>query len=161
MEISVRIYRLLDDQLNHFVTQTYGDIDELEFSSYRFSKYNLTRSFQKRLYLSGNSAKKVKYASLSLAQFLKDQAAGIFIIEADGYQKGRDHSVVEDKRIVMVTDLGIMLKKATDGQQFVYVQSVKTGKPVAGAKVELLGRNGMPVFSATTNAEGRVAFCQR
>ena len=157
-EISVRIYRLLDDQLNHFVTQTYGDIDELEFSSYRFSKYNLTRSFQKRLYLSGNSAKKVKYASLSLAQFLKDQAAGIFIIEADGYQKGRDHSVVEDKRIVMVTDLGIMLKKATDGQQFVYVQSVKTGKPVAGAKVELLGRNGMPVFSATTNAEGRVAF---
>ncbi|WP_420588342.1 alpha-2-macroglobulin family protein [Bacterioplanoides sp.] len=157
-EIRVSIYRLLDDQLNHFVTQTYGDIDELKFSNYNFNKYNLTRSFQKRLFLSGNSPKKVKYASLSLAQYLKSQNAGIFIIEAEGYQKDRDYSVIKDKRIVMVTDLGIMLKKAADGQQFVYVQSVKTGKPVAGARVKLLGRNGIPVFSATTNTQGWVAF---
>lgn len=157
-EIRVSIYRLLDDQLNHFVTQTYGDIDELKFSNYSFSKYNLTRSFQKRLYLSGTSAKKVKYASLSLAQYLKNRMAGIFIIEADGYQTGRDYSVVKDKRIVMVTDLGIMVKKATNGQQFIYVQSVKTGKPVVGARVKLLGRNGIPIFSRTTNAKGQVTF---
>ena len=36
-----------------------------------------------------------------------------------------------------------------------FVQSIRTGAPVAGARVELVGSNGQPVLAATTDAAGR------
>ena len=42
----------------------------------------------------------------------------------------------EDFRLLLVTDLGILVKRSLDGSQDVFVQSIATGLPVAGAEVE-------------------------
>ncbi len=65
-----------------------------------------------------------------------------------------------DKRIILVTDLGLIAKKELDGSQVVYVQSIHTGLPVAGATVEVMAKNGQAIFSQTTDANGRVKFAK-
>ena len=64
----------------------------------------------------------------------------------------------EDFRLLLVTDLGILVKRSLDGTQDVFVQSIATGMPVAGAEVEVIGKNGLTLFSQTTDASGRVQF---
>jgi uncharacterized protein YfaS (alpha-2-macroglobulin family) len=63
-----------------------------------------------------------------------------------------------DRRLVVVTDLGILVKKSTDGSQDVFVQSIHSGTPTAGAVVDVIGKNGLTVMSQTTDATGRVHF---
>lgn len=63
-----------------------------------------------------------------------------------------------DKRLVLVTDLGILIKKSLDGTQDVFVQSIYTGRPVEGASVEVIAKNGVALFTRTTDASGRASF---
>jgi len=48
-----------------------------------------------------------------------------------------------DKRLVLVTDLGILMKRSIDGQD-VFVQSIATGLPVGDANVEIIAKNAPP-----------------
>ncbi|MBX3668844.1 MAG: hypothetical protein KF778_10615 [Rhodocyclaceae bacterium] len=66
-----------------------------------------------------------------------------------------DPATLRDRRLVIVTDLGIVAKQAVDGSRDVFVQSVANGQPVAAAGVEIWGRNGTVLASQTTDAEGR------
>lgn len=63
-----------------------------------------------------------------------------------------------DQRLVVVTDLGIVAKRSLDGSQDIFVQSIDTGSPVAGAVVEIIGRNGLALLTRTTDASGRAHF---
>ncbi len=65
-----------------------------------------------------------------------------------------------DKRLILVTDLGLIAKKELDGTQVVYVQSIHTGLPVAGALVEVIAKNGAVIFSQTTDVNGRANFAK-
>ena len=65
-----------------------------------------------------------------------------------------------DKRLVLVTDLGIVVKKSMDGSQDVYIQSIYTGNPIEGATVDIIGKNGLTLFSQTTDASGHAKFAK-
>jgi alpha-2-macroglobulin len=67
---------------------------------------------------------------------------------------------LNDKRLVLVTDLGIVLKKSLDGTQDVFVQSIYSGHPVAGAQVEVIAQNGVTLFSQVSDAAGRASFAK-
>ncbi|HYS82024.1 MAG TPA: alpha-2-macroglobulin, partial [Anaeromyxobacteraceae bacterium] len=60
----------------------------------------------------------------------------------------------QDQRFLLITDLGLVAKMNADRSHDVFVQSIKSGAPAAGVTVQVLGRNGLPVVSATTDAEG-------
>jgi len=62
--------------------------------------------------------------------------------------------MLTDRRLILVTDLGLLIKDNADGTHAVFVQSIKTGGPVGGAHVEVLGKNGIPVVSAQTDDTG-------
>lgn len=76
--------------------------------------------------------------------------------EEEGSSDGEGGSPEQqvDQRLVLVTDLGIVAKKSLDGTRDVFVQSIASGQPVAGAMVEVWGRNGMIVASQSTDATG-------
>jgi uncharacterized protein YfaS (alpha-2-macroglobulin family) len=65
-----------------------------------------------------------------------------------------------DKRLVLVTDLGILVKKSIDGSQDIYLQSIHTGQPVGGASVEIIGKNGQVLFTQSTDAGGHARFAR-
>ncbi|HSI85304.1 MAG TPA: MG2 domain-containing protein, partial [Candidatus Methylacidiphilales bacterium] len=69
-----------------------------------------------------------------------------------------DPVLLSDRRFIIVTDLGMLVKHNADASRDVFVQSIQTGKPVAGVSIEVIGVNGQPVVSATTDAEGRAAL---
>ncbi len=69
-------------------------------------------------------------------------------------------SAREDFRLILVTDLGVLVKRSLDGSQDVFVQSIATGLPVAGAEVEVIGKNGLTLFAQTTDATGRAQFAK-
>src|SRR5262249_31924599 len=75
--------------------------------------------------------------------------------ENDEADRGSDDDNLEDTRLILVTDLGFIVKQAKDGSRDVFVQSIRSGLPVDGARVEMVGSNGLPVQSATTDASGR------
>jgi alpha-2-macroglobulin len=66
-----------------------------------------------------------------------------------------DYSKMRDRRLVIVTDLGIVSKMGVDGSRDVFVQSIHDGQPVAGATVEILARNGAVLVSQNTDASGQ------
>lgn len=65
-----------------------------------------------------------------------------------------DPTTISERRLVIVTDMGIIAKSAVDGSRDVFVQSLGTGLPVAGASVEIWGRNGMVLVSQSTDVNG-------
>jgi len=60
-----------------------------------------------------------------------------------------------DRRLVIVTDLGLVSKLAVDGTRDVFVQSIANGQPVAGAAVEIWARNGSVLSTQMTDTTGR------
>lgn len=69
-----------------------------------------------------------------------------------------DNAEIQDRRLIVLTDLGLLTKIANDGSQDVFVLSIKQGKPVAGAKVDLVSVNGQVLSSVLTDANGRAHF---
>jgi uncharacterized protein YfaS (alpha-2-macroglobulin family) len=66
--------------------------------------------------------------------------------------------LLSDRRLILVTDLGLLVKDNADGTHDVFVQSIKTGEPVSDAQVDVLGKNGIAVLSAKTDDTGRAAL---
>ena len=60
-----------------------------------------------------------------------------------------------DSRLVVLTDLGIIVKKALDGSRDVFVQSLAQGTPVSGARVKAIARNGETLVEAVRDGDGR------
>jgi uncharacterized protein YfaS (alpha-2-macroglobulin family) len=69
-----------------------------------------------------------------------------------------DVGSIVDERLVVVTDLGVLAKQSVDGSQDVFVQSIRTGSPVPGARVSVVAENGQELFTGTTAADGMVHF---
>lgn len=69
-------------------------------------------------------------------------------------QEAINWSKMRDRRLVIVTDLGLIAKAASDGTRDVFVQSIHDGTAVSGATVEVWGKNGQVLLSQTTDANG-------
>jgi hypothetical protein len=101
---------------------------------------------------------KPAYETLDLGKYL-DKAGGerrgLFFVKVESWSPESKSTLGEsDGRLLLVSDLGILAKEASDGAHDVFVQSIQTGRPVAGARVEVVGRNGEAVLGQTTDGEG-------
>ena len=93
-----------------------------------------------------------QFSVLDVAPLLRD-AHGLAYIELTGMDG--DKVVAEAGRFLLVTDMGMIVKKGASGGRDVFVCSLSGGKPVSGAKVRIVGANGQPVAEAVTDADGR------
>jgi len=180
--LQMEIGRILPGQLQHLITQSNGSFKGLSFNGY-INADNLSERFERKIPLQ-LAPGKAHYEALDLSDYLsKDgEKRGVFLLTVHGYQPPKETiepnvadetqseqdnpgyqqnpESFEDKRLVLVTDLGLIAKKELDGSQIVYVQSIHTGLPVADATVEVIAKNGAVIFSQTTDAHGRVGFAK-
>lgn len=63
-----------------------------------------------------------------------------------------------DSRFVLITDLGLIVKRNADGTREVFVQSFKDRAPVAGVHITALAKNGDTLAEADTTAQGRASL---
>ncbi|MEP1743388.1 MAG: alpha-2-macroglobulin [Kangiellaceae bacterium] len=157
-----RIAQVKKDQLHHLVSQTEGDIRDPQFSGWNFDEKNLANIYSAVVPLNRLHPKQANYSSFDLSQYLTDpkNQYGLFVIDIQGYDMKRKRVVygANERRLVLITDLGVIVKNNLDSTHNLFVQSVSQGKPVANASVEILSRNGSSVFSGVTNADGHVAI---
>ncbi len=154
--------RLMEDQIYHLMTQTYGDINNPRFSSWNFKSENIAEFDHKIVDMVSQHPKQSNYSSLDLSQFIPQDInrLGLFFIKVQGWDRENNRQIygVEDSRLVLITDLGLIVKNNADKTHDFFVQSIKTGKPVVGARIELLGKNGIPLYSKVTSSRGHVNF---
>ena len=67
-------------------------------------------------------------------------------------------TVAKDSRLILLTDLGLVVKRDLAGNDKVFVASFRKGEPVGGAQVKLVSRNGTALFTAVSNSVGEVQF---
>src|SRR5256886_17659016 len=79
---------------------------------------------------------------------------GLFFVTARGWDPltKKPIKAAKDSRFILVTDIGILTKKNADGTHDVFLMSIKEGMHLSNLVVELLGKNGIPIQSATTDA---------
>jgi len=154
--------RLLEGQLYHLMTQTRGDINNPNFSSWTFAPENIAEFNHEIVDMVEQHPKLSNYSSVDLSRFLpKDKNRfGLFFVNVKGWDKKNKNRLygVEDRRLVLITDLGLIVKNNADKTHDVFVQSIKTGEPVKGATVELLGKNGIALYARMTSSQGHVEF---
>ncbi|MGB2579631.1 hypothetical protein AAIR98_001550 [Elusimicrobium simillimum] len=157
--INVEIARVLPGKINHFVSQTGGNFQDPYFkNSYYFNENDISEMFMDFISIN-KSQNKADYSSLNMDKFLKTGKTGLFLIKAYGYNPKTQNTMTSSfNRFLLVTNLGLLTKKDIDGNIRTYVMNITTGAPVAGAQVEVIGRNGLPLFKKYTGEQGYVDF---
>lgn len=151
------ISRIPANSINHLVSQTYGAFDDPSFKSYSFNVDNIAENFEETIRLNWGTPQKQNYASIDLNKYFQDKK-GIFIASIEGYRQGDSYPAAKDARLVTVTNLGIIVKENKDKTATVFVSDFEDKQPVLGAKVEVIGKNGVPVMTKFTDKNGTVTF---
>ena len=155
--VRYEIGRLLPQQLQHLVTMSEGGFAKPNFSN-GFDEDNLVDRATQIEDAPPSEPGKPNYLGLDLGKYLDSDGGkrGIFFVKVESYDpKTKRTTGAVDKRLIVITDLGLVVKRAIDGSQDVFVQSIATGQPVVGAAIEVMGRNGQVIASQTTDAAGR------
>lgn len=153
--------KLIEGQINHLVTQTNGDISNPNFSNWKFGEHDISEYEETIVDLQETHPKQANYSSFDLSEYLPKQENrfGLFFVRVSAWSKKHKHQTSpNDKRLILVTDLGIIVKDNADQSHHVFVQSIANGEPVASAEVALLGKNGVALETVTTDDKGHAYF---
>jgi len=164
--IEFEVARVATTQINHLVSQTQGKFEDPEFrDSHLFNQENISRIALEQQPIAVEDKWKANYSAFDFSEHLRKPAdggseRGLFFLTARGWDPAKKKPItsVSDSRFLLVTDIGILTKKNTDGSSDVFLVSIKNGQPVNGATVDILGKNGVPIQTATTGADGHCAF---
>ncbi|MCW9031708.1 MAG: MG2 domain-containing protein, partial [Gammaproteobacteria bacterium] len=165
--VQFEIGRVLPGQINHLVSQSNGDFLSHYFSNYNFDADNITDRFTEIRRLKATGPEKAQYTAFDFSPYLNlapvnesaGQKRGLFFFKVQRWdEKNKRASGESDKRLILVTDLGLLVKDNADKTHDVFIQSLSTGQPVANAKVEILGKNGIAVHTVSSNSRGRASF---
>ncbi len=184
--VKIEVGRLLPNQLHHLVDVNWSAYAEPEIDESLMDR--LVERQTDRRELTATTPGKPVYDHIDLNDYLRKQTHsrhGIFMVKMSGLKRNEekrnenansdadrsddnhfddysfdDYSYADanDTRLIAITDLGLIEKKALDGSRDIFVQSLHSGLPVANARVDLIGRNGVAVQSKLSDNEGRVHF---
>src|SRR5213079_1248708 len=157
----VEVGRVVPSQLQHLVTQTSLVFGTTEFTNYNFDASNLTARQADTIPVPPLGPGKAHYQPYDVGRHLFGGALpkGLFLLSVQSYDSITKRSIPPvDRRLILLTDLGLLAKKAADGGRDVFVQSLRTGSPLAGVTVDVVGKNGLTVLSGESDAEGHVRF---
>ncbi|OCG59742.1 alpha-2-macroglobulin family protein [Gilliamella sp. GillExp13] len=160
-EIKLEIDRVIPSQLQHLVAfnqsyefndMNFGELDNDHF----VEKYSITKDVT-------GDPEEVKYTNVDLTRYLTantngSKNRGVFLLRLYGKDKKDTKYEFMASRFIVVTDLGIIAKKSLDQSNDLFIQSISSGAPISGAKVSVLGMNGITITSKTTDDNGHVRF---
>ncbi len=185
--MKLEIGRVLPDQLQHLVSFNEGTFTHPELNGSFDEDHIVERFEQTRVFPKGDPGQ-AHYEGVDLSDYLKEGKHGVFLLHLTSYKppakkddaasgddaasddasgddasgddsaSGDNQAEVSDTRLIVVTDLGLIAKRAVDGSREVFVQSIHTGQPVGGAVVSVLALNGETLYSETSSADGEVHF---
>lgn len=164
--------RVLPQAVRDLAVWGSGDFSALEMHGYHNEEHS-AEIFTDTVRLAAGDPARAHYTAIDLGKHLQARR-GIFLITAQGWapeekaadtadagtedDDGEDAADAYDRRLVLVTDLGLLHKHFADGSHEVFVYSLQHGGPLGGVEVSILARNGLALHTRTSNAEGAVVF---
>ena len=156
--------RVLPGNVNQLVTQTQGDFNNPYFINPSFNQQNISQITSDIQQFDISDLAKQQYTALDFSKYLAMETnttgpQGLFLLQATGWDV-TNHTPLDVKasRMILITDLALLVKDNNDGSHDVFVASITQGSPVANATVTVLGKNGLPILSRTTDAQGQANF---
>jgi alpha-2-macroglobulin len=164
--IEYEIARVSTAQINHLVSQTGGQFEHPHFKApFYFNEENISRIAIEHQPIAIENKWKANYSAFDFSQHLRKPSdggteRGLFFLTARGWDPVEKKAIpsVRDNRFLLITDIGILAKRNADKSQDLFLISIKTGKPIDGATVELLGKNGVPILTSKTDGQGHCTF---
>lgn len=151
----VNLYKIKSSEINHLISQTYNIFSEnIEFKSWAFGTDDMSIVFNKKIPFADASMTRTNYASVNLGDYLDrtQDKTGIFVIQTGADENAAD---VSDRRLILLTDLGIIRKLSTTDASALFVVQLSDGAPAADVEISILGRNGNAVWAGRTDENGR------
>lgn len=173
-EIKLEVGRIQEEQLRHLISLNQGDFQHPNLGEL---KIDHIADFTTKTYKINNKRpQEPNYFGIDLTTIMKQRSkpTGVYWLKVSGetntaqnhlrdtsqYEDWRNdaNNQFSDYRLVVLTDLGIIAKKAIDGSQMVFVQSISTGEAVEGASVSVISRNGSIIKTDFSDENGVVHF---
>lgn len=179
--LQLDIKRVIPSQLQHLISlNRSGDFASMRF--HRLSDEHFTEHFTYQKALKNSDPAELVYEGIDLSDYLinhEEGRRGVFLVslsswqpkeeitcddppcaeeeydEEDDYYDDEDY---RDSRLIVVTDLGIIAKRSLDGSNDLFIQSIQSGEAVEGAKVSVVGKNGVAIMEGLTDETGHIAF---
>ncbi|MES2598768.1 MAG: alpha-2-macroglobulin [Verrucomicrobiota bacterium] len=172
--LRVTMARVPARQVNHLVVMTEGDFASPYFvMGEGFNESNIARFLRRVQPVAMKNEHEASYSVIDFASALQtqdssdpDNSRGLFFVTAEGVEAKADSekrtegdATQEDwedidnasaERFVLITDLGLMVKRNADGTRDVFVQSVQNGEPVNGVTITVLAKNGEYLLQRNT-----------
>src|SRR5204862_1497196 len=130
-----------------------------------FTEQNISRIALEQQGIALENDWKANYSAFAFSEHLPKPAdggseRGLFFVTARGWDSEKKKAIkaISDSRFILVTDTGILTKRNADGSHDVFLISIKEGTPLSNVVVDLLGKNGIAIQSAKTDANGHCAF---
>jgi len=131
-----------------------GEGGEYEDRSYQY--YDLENRgdvLSTRTYTTAGLAKQNGLHLLNLS--LKDlefaaPLKGLYVVRV----QDTEHLWLRQEKLVALTDLGVIARQNAGGEAVVFLNSLRTARPVSGATVRFISTNNQLMGTATTNGEG-------
>ena len=155
--LRVELARLLDEDIHHLASQTAGDIRSAYFNNYRFNEDNITARTTRFIDLNPEHPGRATYSSVDLGDGLAD--GGFYFVTVQGWDRAGEQPVGDsDRRFVLISDIGLLVKTNADSSHDVFVHSIASGQPLSGARIALLGKNGIPIIERRSSDQGHAAL---
>jgi alpha-2-macroglobulin len=175
---TVHVARVLPGQLHHFVHYQDGELTKPYF--YGMSSDALTERFEVNIPPAPRDGS-AQYHGIDLGRYFTPERHGVFLLQlqstaqaeeakessasdenesqvARGAADGHEFADQGDIRLVVLSDLGAILKTTLNDEHEVFVQQLSSGDPGVGVKVDVIGTNGLSIMSALTDASGRATL---
>lgn len=157
--LQFEVGRVIPAQINHLVSQTSGHFAHPSFNNYNFNEDNIVERFTEVRALEPAGQGKAQYAAFDFTPRLGPDRRGLFFFKVRAWDPDYHRaSGPEDSRLILITDLGVLVKDNADGSHDVFVESIGQGQAAPGSTVSVLGKNGIAVLSQTTDADGHASF---
>lgn len=158
--LQYEVQHIQPDQLHHYLSDNYRDVSTNHVDEDDLNKV-ITR-YQAQMRTSSADRRETAVTALDLGQLLNRNGirSGLFIVsmaagrEAPGYYSNNP----DTRRLVMLTDIGLLVKHSREGASDLYAVSVSNGQPLANARADLIASNGQVLQSVQTDAQGHARF---
>ncbi|HWB61256.1 MAG TPA: alpha-2-macroglobulin, partial [Chthoniobacteraceae bacterium] len=165
-QIEYEIARIPADNINHLVSQTRGSFEDPTFINRSFDETNIARIALEKQAIDMKDKYTSNYSTFDFSKHLgpvQDAGApveGLFLLHARAVDPKTKKYIrgVDSRRFILVTDIGMLVKANGDGSRDVFVESIKSRAPLAGVRVDVLARNGVPALTAISDTAGHVSF---
>lgn len=164
-KLYVEIDKINQQEINHLISQTsrYNTFQNPTFiNEYNFNEYNISEVFKEEVIVSSKNLDLPNYNDLDFSKYFNSESSGSYskgLFLAKVFGKDRNDNIIsQDKRLILVTDLGFIVKTDKDGTNHIFVSYISSGKPAGSVKADIIGINGETLVRGKTDKQGHAVL---